>query len=69
FVSMHWEFVAYKDFGETDVYLKAQELRAEKECEFKVSATHELHITRCCFRYLLLLGIRISWSVVKPQQV
>lgn len=67
FVLMHWEFVAYKDFGEIDVYLKAQELRAEKECEFKVSSTHELHITRCCFRCLLVLGIRISWSVVKPQ--
>lgn len=35
FVLMHWECVAYKDFGEIDVYLKAQELRAEKECEFK----------------------------------
>lgn len=51
------------------VILKSQELRAEKECEFKVSAAQELHITLClCFRCLLVLGIRISWSVVKPQQ-
>lgn len=69
FVLMHWDFVPYKDFVRLLVILKSQELRAEKECEFKVSAAQELHITLClCFRCLLVLGIRISWSVVKPQQ-